>query len=297
MIAPSSKRRRWLGWLTALAYLLPALAVYTFFILLPIGNTLLNSFFDWTGFSPPIFNGVENYRELFEDQIFLQAIYNNIRFILYYSIIPIIIALMLTVLLTRRNLIGRNFFRASFFLPYVLPMVVIGVAWRWIYNPVFGLLNDTLRGVGLESLARPWLGDFGLAQPAIGVIASWVQFGFCLVLFIAGVQNIDESLYDAAKVDGANELAQLWHVTIPGIRAEIQVAAVTTFIYALRSFDLVFVTTRGGPGYETMVTSLYLYQNAFQYNRMGYASAIAVVQTLAILLLSFLLLKATRADQ
>jgi raffinose/stachyose/melibiose transport system permease protein len=288
--------KTWLGKLTAFTYVLPALMVYAIFILFPIINTLWYSFFNWTGFSAPVFNGLANYQELFQDQVFRKAIVNNFRFILYYTLFPIVLALILTALLTRREVIGRNFFRASFFLPYIMPMVVVGVAWRWIYNPVFGLLNSSLRAIGLDALAFPWLGDFALAQPAVGVIATWVQFGFCLVLFMAGVQNIDESLYDAAKVDGANELAQLWYITIPGIRAEIMVAAVSTLISALRAFDLVFVTTRGGPGNETMVTSLYLYQNAFQLNRMGYASSIAVVLTLAILLISYLLLKAAPSD-
>lgn len=292
---PQTKKR--LKSLVAIPYILPALAVYGVFIFIPILNTLRYSFFDWTGFSTPQFIGLGNYLELLADETFLNAIFNNLRFILYYTAFPILLALVFTALLTRGSLPGRNFFRASFFLPYIMPMVVIGVAWRWIYNPVFGLLNDSLRALGLGALARPWLGDFSLALPAIGVVATWVQFGFCLVLFIAGVQNIDEFLYDAAKVDGASELDQLWHVTIPGIRGEILVAVVTSFIAALRAFDLVFVTTRGGPGYETVVTSLYLYQNAFQLNRMGFASAIAVVQTVAILLISLFLIRITAVEQ
>jgi raffinose/stachyose/melibiose transport system permease protein len=171
-----------------------------------------------------------------------------------------------------------------------MPMVVVGVVWRWIYNPVFGPLNAGLKAIGLEILAKPWLGDFALAMPAVGIIATWVQYGYCLTLFMAGVQRIDESLYDAAKVDGANDWHQLLHVTIPGIRAEISVALVTTFIAALRIFDLVFVTTRGGPGSETIVTSLWLYTNAFQINRVGYAASIAVIQSILILIISYFLM-------
>lgn len=289
--------KTWLGKLTAFAYVFPALAVYGIFILYPVLNTLRYSFYDWTGFSAPMFIGLKNYQELFQDTVFRKAIANNISFILYYTIISIALALFLTALLTRRNLVGRNLFRSLFFIPYMMPMVAIGVTWRWIYNPVFGLLNETLRAVGLKSLAFPWLGDFLRAFPAIGIVAVWVQFGFCLVLFMAGVQNIDETLYDAARVDGANDLQQFIHVTIPGIRPELIVATVTTLIYALRAFDLVFVTTRGGPGYQTMVTTLYLYQNAFQFNRMGYATSISVVLTLLILLISYVLLKVSSDEQ
>ena len=142
-----------------------------------------------------------------------------------------------------------------------------GGVWRWIYNPAFGPLNQVLKAVGLEAWTRPWLGDLQLTLPAVGALGTWAQHGFCIVLFLAGVERIEEELYDAAKIDGANEFRQFWHVTLPGLRNEISVALVITFIAALRTFDLVFVTARGGPGNETMVVSLWLYRNAFQINR------------------------------
>jgi raffinose/stachyose/melibiose transport system permease protein len=122
------------------------------------------------------------------------------------------------------------------------------------------------------------------------MVGMWVQFGFCLVLFIAGVQRIEEVLYDAAKIDGASDLQQLWYITLPGLRGEIAVALVTTLIAALRIFDLVFVTTRGGPANETMVVALHIYNNAFDLNRAGYAAAIAVVLTIIILVISYLVI-------
>jgi len=289
LVARASTRRSRFR-ITPYLYVLPAFAFYAIFILLPIINTFRISFFDWTGFSDEVFIGLGNYKELFQDQVFLQGLVNNLKFILFFTLLPISIALGLTALLSRRGLWGRNVFRVSFFLSYVMPMVVVGVVWRWIYNPVFGPLNAGLKAIGLELLAKPWLGDFALAMPAVGIIATWVQYGYCLTLFMAGVQRIDESLYDAAKVDGANDWHQLLHVTIPGIRAEISVALVTTFIAALRIFDLVFVTTRGGPGSETIVTSLWLYTNAFQINRVGYAASIAVIQSILILIISYFLM-------
>lgn len=282
--------------LTPYLYILPAFLFFSIFILIPILNTFRYSFFDWTGFSEEVFVGYKNYQELLRDQIFLTGLLNNLKFILFFTLLPIFIALVLTALLSRRQLWGRNIFRVSFFLSYVMPMVVVGVVWRWIYNPVFGPLNTSLKSVGLIALAKPWLGDFSLAFIAVGVIATWVQYGYCLTLFMAGVQRIDESLYDAAKVDGANDWSQLLNVTIPGIRAEISVALVTTFIAALRVFDLIFVTTRGGPGSETIVTSLWLYTNAFQINRVGYAAAIAVIQTIIILVISYFLLNRSRSQ-
>jgi raffinose/stachyose/melibiose transport system permease protein len=279
------------GLIVPYLFIFPALFIYGLFIFIPILNTLRLSFHAWTGFSDAQFIGLDNYRQLWSDGVFRTALMNNVQFIVFYTAFPIIIGLILTAALTRRRIRGLSIFRAGFFIPYVMPMVVVGVVWRWLYNPLFGPLNNGLKQIGLDAWAKPWLGDFDYALPAVGLIATWVQYGFCMVLFIAGVQKIDETLYDAAKVDGANAWHQLRHITIPGIRAEISVAAVTTFIAALRIFDLVFVTTRGGPGEQTMVTSMWLYRNAFQINRVGYAASIAVVQSVLILGISYVLVR------
>jgi len=275
----------------AYLYILPALAFYAVFILWPILQTFWYSFHDWDGITLPTFTGLSNYLELAGDETFLAAIRNNLFFILFYTVLPIAFALLLTTLLTRRKIRGLTFFRAGLFLPQVMAMVVVGVAWRWIYHPLSGPLNQLLRAVGLEAWARPWLGDFDLALPAVGLIATWVQYGFCMVLFIAGVQQIEEGLYDAARIDGAGELQQFRHVTLPGLTGQIGVALVTTLIAALRIFDLVYVTTRGGPGTQTLVSALYLYRNAFGINRVGYGAAIAVVLTILILLISYAVLR------
>ncbi len=277
-----SGRPMWAAYL----YILPALAVYSVFVLWPIWDTLTYSLYRWNGFTAPVFIGLANYGEMLGDQVLQQSLVNNAVFIIFYSLLPIVVGLLLAALLTRRPIAGRAVFRAGLFVPYVLSMVVVGVVWKWIYNPAFGPLNQALKAIGLEAWARPWLGDFQWALPAVGLVATWVQYGFCLVLFIAGIQNINETLYDAAKIDGAGERQQFWNITLPALRSEISVALVTTMIAALRVFDLIYVTTRGGPGNRTSVASLWLYQNAFQINRVGYAAAIAVVLTSAILLIS-----------
>ena len=278
--------RSWIAYL----YILPAFSIYVFFILRPIAETLRISFYDWDGLTKPVFNGLNNYIEMSQDKILRLSLFNNLLFMVFYVLFPIVIALFLTVLLTRTRVRGLSFFRAGLFIPQVMAMVAVGVVWRWIYNPTFGPLNQTLQAIGLGSLARPWLGDFDLALPAVGIVGTWVQYGFCMVLFIAGVQHIDESLYEAAKIDGANEVVQFTNITLPGIRNEISIAMVTTLIAALRIFDLVYVTTRGAPGMKTFVASLWLYRNAFQINRVGYAGAIAVILTLIILGISYLVL-------
>jgi raffinose/stachyose/melibiose transport system permease protein len=275
---------------TPYLYILPGFLIYALFVLWPVLDTLRYSFYDWDGFSTPSFAGLGNYGRLVQDQVLRAALRNNFLFIAFYTLFPIIVGLLLTALLTRRQVRGLSFFRAGLFIPYVLSMVVVGVVWRWIYNPAFGPLNQLLKAMGLDAWARPWLGDFQLALPAVGVVGTWVQYGFCMVLFIAGVQRIEEDLYDAAKIDGANEFQQFWNVTLPSLRNEISVALVTTLITALRVFDLIYVTTKGGPGNQTMVASLWLYRNAFQLNRVGYAASIAVVLTAIILVISYLIL-------
>ncbi len=274
--------RFWLAYL----YILPALLVYAIFVLWPIVDTVRYSFYDWSGFSKPVFAGIGNYARLFHDEILGVGLANNLTFIIFYSILPITVGLFLTALLTRRLVAGMSLFRVGLFVPYVMSMVVVGVVWRWLYHPT-GPINQFLTALGLGTWARPWLGDFDWARAAVGFVGTWVQYGFCMVLFIAGVQRIDENLYDAAKIDGANEFQQFAHVTFPGILNEVSVALVTTLIAALRVFDLVYVLTRGGPGNETMVASYWLYQNAFQINRVGYAAAIAVILSVMIMIISY----------
>jgi len=277
---------KWKGWL----YLLPGFVIYLGFIFYPILETVRTSFFAWNGFSAQRdWVGLENYRTVFSDAQFADAFLHNLIFILFFCILPVLLGLLLASLLTRKALPGMTFFRTVLFLPQVISMVVVGVIWRWIFNPQFGPLNILLNSVGLSSLTRAWLGDFALALPAVGSIGTWVQYGFCMILFLAGMQHISEEYYEASSLDGANAFQQFVHVTIPGLRAEIGVALVTTIIAALRVFDLVYVTTRGGPGNATLVVGFLIYRSAFQQNRIGYASAIATILMLIILGISLLI--------
>jgi raffinose/stachyose/melibiose transport system permease protein len=277
---------RWKGWW----YLSPALLVYLLFTLLPILETVRSSFYQWDGFSQnKAWIGLANYIELFSDPKFHNAIRNNLVFVIFYSIIPILIGLFLASLLSRQPIPGFAFFRTALFLPQVISMVVVGVIWRWMFNPTFGPINTFLRLIGADQFAISWLGDFTWALPSVGSIGTWVQYGFCMVLFLAGMQHIQDEYYEAAGLDGANAFQQFIHITIPGLRSEIAVALVTTIIAAMRVFDLVYTTTRGGPGETTMVTGFLIYRAAFTNNRIGYAAAIATVLTVTILIISLLI--------
>ena len=278
---------RFTGWL----YLLPAFLIYLVFVLIPVGQTIINSFYAWNGFgAQKELIGFENYTKLFQEgSAFLEAFSHNLIFIFFYTVIPVIFGLMLASLLGRTKLKGLTAFRTLLFLPQVISMIVVGVVWRWVLHPNFGLVNSFLRLVGLGAWARPWLGDFTWALPAVGSIASWVQYGFCMVLFLAGMQRIPEEYYEASSLDGASPWQQLWKITFPSLRPEIAVALTTTVIAALRVFDLVFVTTRGSPGTSTMVVGQLIYNTAFIQKQLGLASAMATVLLVVILLLSRLI--------
>ena len=204
---------------------------------------------------------------------------------LFYTILPIIVGLLLTSLMTRGQLRGMTLFRTGLFIPQVMSAVVVGIIWRWIFD-YRGPVNQFLNDVGLSEQIKPWLGDFTFAPFATGLVGTWVEYGLCMVLFMAGIQSISEELYDAAKVDGASAWRQFRHITLPGLQQQILVAFVLTFIAALRVFDLVFVLTRGGPGTETKVVSMLIYEQAFEEHHAGYGSAMALVMTVLIVSVS-----------
>ncbi len=275
----------------AYLFILPGALVYGVFVLLPMVNTVRYSFFDWTGFSEPQYIGLDNYTQLATDSDFWNALGHNFFFTIFYTILPISLGLLLASLIARSRVRGMTIFRTGLFLPYVMSPVVVGIIWRWMFSPS-GPINQFLGTLGLASAARPWLGDFTFAPFAVGTVGTWVMYGLCMVLFIAGVQSIDEEQYDAAKVFGANAFQQFRYVTLPGLRQQLLVAFVVTFIAAMRVFDLVFVLTgAGGPGKQTTVVSVLIYQQAFQRNRAGYASAIAVVLTTLIVGVSALVMR------
>jgi raffinose/stachyose/melibiose transport system permease protein len=277
--APGEPRN--VAWL----YILPGLAFYALFTLAPLAHTVELSFFDWDGLTVGRYVGLANYREAFSDPLVRASFKHSAELIVFYAVLPVMLGLLITALLTRYPVRGFTFFRTVLFLPQMVAGVVVAQAWFWIYADS-GPLNTALRDIGLGVLARPWFADFSWALPAIGGIGTWVTYGLCMVLFVAGAQNIPGSLYDAARVDGANALREFFAVTLPGLRNEVVVALVLTTINALRSFDIVYNATNGGPGTETYVPSLYMYKNAFVFFRVGYAAAIAVILTAAIFALA-----------
>ena len=271
----------------AYVLLAPGVLLFLGVVLWSIAQTFWRSFYAWDGINDPVWVGLENYRTIYNDPLVRTSLAHSAILIIFYCVIPVTIGLTLAVLLSRARRRGMAFFRVLLFTPQVLSGIAIGIIWKWMYDPADGPINRALISIGVPDLAKPWLGDFSLALPAIGIIGTWVTMGLCVVLLLAGIQKIPPSLYDAARVDGAGWFAELRAVTLPGLRNEMLVAITLTLIIALRVFDIIFVTTKGGPGNATYVPTLWIYLQAFQYGFVGTAAAFAVVLTAIIMIASF----------
>lgn len=289
----SRRSRRWTRRrLVALAYIAPAALVYLAFAIWPAIHTVRLSFLRWDGILPATGAGLANYRSVLTDSTIWPAVLHAIVLIVFFAVIPCVIGLFLTALLQGR-VRGMTAFRVVFFLPQVLPLVAVGITWRWLYNDD-GLVNEGLRAIGLGGVTRAWLGDYDLALVALGLIGTWAMSGLCMVLFLAGAQKIDVSLYEAVALDGGGPVRRFFAVTLPALRGEITIASVITTIAALASFDLIFVTTNGGPVDRTTVPGLLVYRLAFNESDIGRAGALAVILTTIVIVFVTAIRRLTR---
>lgn len=262
-------------------FLLPGFLLYAIFQLVPLVRLFILSFENWNGVSPAKFVWLDNYKTLFSSNAFWNALAHNAWWVVLAEI-PIILGLGLAILLHQSRPAGRNIYRTLFFLPYTMSVIVVGIAWKWIYHPDMGPLGPFFRSIGLDFLAQGWLGDSNTALTALAIAGAWVGYGFCMVLFLAGLASVDPMLYDAARVDGANRWQQFRYVTIPGIANTLNVVVLIIFINTVRVFDFVYVTTNGGPIDSTQVLGTLIYDETFVNLRVGYGSSIAVVTLIII---------------
>ena len=278
------------------ALVVPALLLYGVFLLWPIMQTVYLSMTDWNGLSAtPTWTGLENYRRLVGDERFGAALWNNVLWVIG-SWFAQGLGLLLAALLSATWIRGRTLFRTMLFVPATLSLVVVGIVWDQIYNPNTGLLNTALNAGGLDAISRGWLSDENTAMPAVIATANWTYFGFAMVIFLAGLQAIDRQLYEAAALDGAGAWRQFRHITIPGLRNQITLLLVISFINTLRTFDLIYVMTNGGPGQKTEVVAYYIYSLAFITRQVGYGAAVATILTLMILAVTAVFLWARERD-
>ncbi|HET9140331.1 sugar ABC transporter permease [Actinophytocola sp.] len=265
-------------------------------IAIPLAVNVWISFTRWQGVGTPRWVGFEQYRKLFTDETFWASTRNNLALIVAMAIIPTFLGLLLAaalfdVVAKRVGQRSASALRASFYLPQVLPAVVAGVVWGWILHPEYGAVNELLRVVGLGSWTQNWLGDEKTALLSVMAVLVWIQLGYPIVIFMAGLQRVDPELYESAEVDGASWWQRLWLITVPQIRPEIFVVLLTCTIAALKTFDKIFVLTRGGPGGATNVPSYFSFQNFFEKANVGYGAAIATLLTAVIVGLTFVFLR------
>jgi raffinose/stachyose/melibiose transport system permease protein len=267
----------------AYLYIAPAFLLYAAFNLFPLGQGINVSFYNWDGSSPGTWVGLGNYGEFFTDPGIRAGYVHVLQLMVFYSFLPICLGLFLAAVLSRIRIRGLTVFRMLLFLPLVITDVVTSVAWIWVYD-VNGPLSTAMRAIGLGALvpSQGWLGDFNTALPAVGVFGLWGQFGFCLILFLAGVMKIPSSLYEAARVDGANAIQEFFTVTLPGLRYELQVVLVLSVIGTLGTFDEIYVMTGGGPGTATTVPAYLVWRRMFQTSQVGSAAALGIVLMLIV---------------
>ncbi len=281
-------------------FLFPALLLYAVFVLYPYAQSFYVALTDWKGVSAnKRFVGLGNFTKLFGDPQFWNALRHNGILLVALPVITLGLALLFAVLFTQggKGVIGANFYRVVFFFPQVMAVTIVGILWQFVYHPTLGLLNGALRNIGLGSLQRTWLGDDRTALAAVAAVVIWQAVGFYMVLFIAGIQSIPTTFYEAAVIDGANRWTMFWKITLPLLWDNVQVALIYIGIGALDLFTIIQVMTEGGPNRATDVVARYMYSTAFSYAQFGYATAIGVSLLFMTLTLSALTFALTRRER
>jgi multiple sugar transport system permease protein len=286
--APAQRRRlsrATRGQIAGILFISPWLIGFLAFTAFPILASLYYSFTLYDIINAPRFIGLNNFTFMFTtDPSFPIVIYNTVYFVVLGVPAATIVSFLLAALLNR-NIVGRPVFRTIFFLPFIVPSVATAMVWLWMYNPNYGLLDGTLSGLGMQVI--PWLGSPSLAKISLLIISVWGQ-GATIVIFLAALQDVPRELYDAAKVDGANGFRRFLSVTIPLCTPSILFVVITGLIGWFQYFTIAWIITQGGPMQSTESYSIYLYQSAFQFLKMGYAAALAWVLFLVIMLFTII---------
>lgn len=266
----TQRRQNMIGWL----FVLPSLLAFTLFMFLPILLGFWYSLTDYTGLSKDYsFIGIQNYLDLFGDRYFKVSIKNNVIYAVLYSAFTMLISLVLATFLNRLTRL-RKLFRTVFFLPYISSMVSVAIIWKMIFNASDGPLNAILKQIGIADPPK-WLASTDWALYAVIIVSVWKFCGYYMLIFLAGLQNIPDSLYESAALDGANTWQRYFHITLPMISPTVFLNLILITISSFQVFDLINIMTQGGPGMSTNVLAYRIYYEGFQRSHMGYASAIA----------------------
>ena len=267
-------------------FILPAFFIHICVVTGPALSTLVMSLYDWNGMGNAKFIGIQNFKEIFKDPMVKLAIVHNVQWLLVFITIPLILGFSIAIIVSQLRR-GQMFFRTVYFIPYVISAAVAGRIWTAYMNPYYGL-NQLFAQWGWDELAKTlWLGNPKIALYAVAFVDNWHWWGFIMVLFLGALQQVDPTLYEAARVDGANRWQELWHVSIPGIRPTIAFVLIMTIMWSFLTFDYVYIMTNGGPANSTEIMATYIYKNAFVKYRAGYANALCVIQSAICILLYF----------
>lgn len=298
--AVTTKRKRYhpdrgYGW-----YLIPGVAAFVVIVLIPFMANIVLSFTRWNGIGTPVWIGFANYQKAITDQAFIASFVNNLLLIIAMVIIPTLVGLFLASFLydyvaPRMGQGVASIFRAGFYLPQIIPVVIAAVVWRWIFQPEWGVLNWALKAVGLGAWTHNWMGSADTALASVMVVLVWIQLGYPLVIFMSGMQRIDPELYEAASLDGASWFKRFTGITIHLLKPEIYVVVLTTTIAALKVFGPIYAMTSGGPGTATIVASYFAYKNFFERAQVGYGATMATVLVAIIAVVTIIYIRVQAA--
>jgi multiple sugar transport system permease protein len=280
--------------ISAWLYLAPALILLSLFVFYPVVRLFYDSFYRWDGMGARTFVGLEHYRMLVDDDQFWQTVKNSFVFIV--GSVPAGMAVSLAMaLLIHKYLVGRDLFRTIFFAPVVTSLVAAGLVFVWLLNYDYGVINRMLETAGFAKI--PWLVDDKLAMLSVIVMTIWKDAGYNMILFLAGLNTISESYYEAARIDGANRWQMFWKITWPLLMPTTFFILVVRIIFSFRTFEQIYAMTKGGPAGSTTVFVYYIYEKAFSYFEMGYASAAAIALLLMVLALTYIQFKVVKIEK
>ena len=261
-------------------FLLPNMIIFLLFIIIPLFQGLRMAFMDWGIFTVPEFIGLKNFGNLFKDDVFLITIKNTIVYSFFTVVLLTVVSLCLALMLSRNSMKGERVFRAIFYIPSLLSMIAVGIAWRFILGDEMGIINYVVRRLGGDGI--PWLTNGNLAMMCVIVVSVWASSGYYMIMFISGLQAIPSDLYEAARIDGSSAWNTFWRITLPLLKSTVLVVLVLATIASFKAYELIVTMTKGGPGYATKFIVQQVYQVAFQEDRMGYASAMSIILMIII---------------
>lgn len=291
----AQRERKWVPGesLPALLFILPSLIGFVLFYAMPAVRGVYISFTNWDLLRPEKWIGLQNYVKLFSDKEFYNALVVTVYYVLLNIPLQTILAIIIAVMMSR--LTKSMLIRALIIIPWLMPPVVVGLIWLWLLDPNLGIINVTLKSLGLPMIA--FLGLPATAMPSIAMINIWQYVGYTALLIFAGLQSIPGSVYEAASIDGASENQMFWRVTIPLLRPVLVFVIVTSVIGSFQIFDTIAITTKGGPVNATKVMNWYIYEQAFSRFNMGYATALSIILFLILIFVSLLQMRLMRASE